>query len=148
MRRRQRTTRVTVAVVLIMIATLAVLGALVGGSSVLVAVSAVAAVILGAVATKITHSELLQSRRDAARDRAEQAQAYRTLDETRSEEHAEFARTMTERIAARQKLIHALEGALAGAPRQMAETRLWLGSESRRAAPAKRRLGTERTPHH
>src|SRR3546814_9750767 len=127
MRRRQRTTRVTVAVVLIMIATLAVLGALVGGSSVLVAVSAVAAVILGAVATKITHSELLQSRRDAARDRAEQAQAYRKLDETRSEENAEFARTMTERIAARQKLIHELEGELAGAQRQVAETRLKLG---------------------
>src|SRR3546814_18522997 len=94
MRRRQRTTRVTVAVVLIMIATLAVLGALVGGFSVLVAVSAVAAVILGAVATKITHSELLQSRRDAARARAEQAQAYRTLAATRSAANAEFARPM------------------------------------------------------
>src|SRR3546814_13502676 len=126
MRRRQRTTRVTVAVVLIMIATLAVLGALVGGSSVLVAVSAVAAVILGAVATKITHSELLQSRRDAARDRAEQAQAYRKLDETRSEANAEFARTMTARIAARPKLIHELEGELAGAQRPE------IGSESGR----------------
>src|SRR3546814_16926728 len=114
MRRRQRTTRVTVAVVLIMIATLAVLGALVGGSSVLVAVSAVAAVILGAVATKITHSELLQSRRDAARDRAEQAQPYRKLAETRSEANAEFARPMTKRSDARPQRTPHLGGERAG----------------------------------
>src|SRR3546814_4848652 len=52
---------------------------------------------------------------------------------------------MTERIAARQKLIHELEGELAGAQRQVAETRLKLGSESRRADQAERRLGEEST---
>ncbi|KQY50221.1 MULTISPECIES: hypothetical protein [unclassified Nocardioides] len=142
-RRRQRSTRITVAVALIMIASLVVLGALVGGSSLLVAVSAVLAVLLGAAATKITHSELMQSRKDAARDRAEQAKAYSVLTDERTRESQKFADTMTERIAARQKLIHELEGELSLAQRKVAETTLKLGNESRRADQAEARLTAE-----
>ena len=78
-RRRQRISRVTVAVALITIAALLVAGAAVGGSFLVTALAAAAAGALGAAATKITHSELIQTRIEAARDRAEQAQAYRTL---------------------------------------------------------------------
>src|SRR5262245_22273088 len=119
-RRRQRSTRVTVAVALTMVSALLVAGAVIGQSFLLTAAAAVGAVLFGAAATKITHSELMQSRVDAARDRAEQAQAYKKLTEERARENAEFAQTMTERIAERQKLIHELEGQLALQHRKVA----------------------------
>jgi chromosome segregation ATPase len=142
-RRRQRSTRLTVAVALIMIATLIVAGAAIGGSFLLTAVAGAGAVLLGATATKITHSELMQSRVDAARDRAEQAQAYRVLTDQRTAETEAFTATMTERIADRQKLIHELEGQLSVMHRRVAETTLKLGTEARRADQAESRLVEE-----
>jgi chromosome segregation ATPase len=142
-RRRQRSTRVTVAVALITIAALVVAGAAVGGSFLLTVIAAAAAVALGAAATKITHSELIQTRIEAARDRAEQAQAYRVLTDQRTAENEQFAATMTERIASRQQLIHELEGELALVHTKLAETTLKHGAESRRADQAETRLLTE-----
>jgi fatty acid desaturase len=97
-RRRQRSTRLTVAVVLIVASALAVAGAVLSGSWLFVTTAAVLGVVLGASATRITHSELLQARRDAARDRATQARDYRDLTEVRTAEHAEFAASMTSRL--------------------------------------------------
>ncbi len=142
-RRRQRSTRVTVAVALIMIATLLVAGATIGGSFLVTALAAGAAVLLGAAATKITHSELIQTRVDAARDRAEQARGYRALTAERTAENEQFAATMTERIASRQKLIHELEGELALVHRRLAATALKRGAEARRADQAEARLLVE-----
>src|SRR6478672_8641505 len=85
-RRRQRSVRLTLAVALL------VLAALLG-------------VVLGAAATRITHSELMETRREAARDRAEQAQAYRDLTVARTAEHAAYAETMESRIAAHEPAI-------------------------------------------
>ena len=56
--------------------------------------AALLSVVLGAAATRITHSELMDARREAARDRAEQAQSYRRLTVTRTAENAEFAAGM------------------------------------------------------
>ena len=64
-RRRQRSTRLTLAVALVIIASVAVLGAVLAGSWGLLAIAAVLGVVLGAAATRITHSELMQARRDA-----------------------------------------------------------------------------------
>ena len=127
-RRRQRSTRVTVAVAFITIAALLVAGATIGGSFLVTALAAAVAVALGAAATKITHSELIQTRIEAARDRAEQAQSYRTL---------------TERIATRQKLIHELEGELAQVHGKLASATLKQGAEARRADQAESRLVAE-----
>jgi len=142
-RRRQRSTRVTVAVALITIAALLVAGATIGGSFLVTALAAAAAVALGAAATKITHSELIQTRVEAARDRATQAQAYRTLTEQRTAENEQFAATMTERIATRQKLIHELEGELAQVHGKLAAATLKQGAEARRADQAESRLVVE-----
>ena len=76
-RRRQRSVRLTIAVALTTIAALLVLGAVLSGSWLLLTLAAVLGVALGAAATRITHTELMATRREAARDRAEQAQAYR-----------------------------------------------------------------------
>ena len=72
-RRRQRSVRVTVAVVLLTVATLAVLAALPTQSPVLLSISAVAALVLGWAALRIVWTEVLQSRRDHAADRASTA---------------------------------------------------------------------------
>ena len=56
----------------------------------------------GWAAARIIYTELAQSRRDNAADRAAQAQAYKSLFSERASEHAEFTTAMTDRIAARE----------------------------------------------
>src|SRR6476659_8217454 len=102
-RRRQRSVRLTLAVALL------VLGGILSGSWLTLVLAAVVGVVLGAAATRITHSELMETRREAARDRAEQAQAYRDLTVARTAEHAAYAETMQSRIAAHESAIHDLE---------------------------------------
>ena len=72
-RRRQRSTRLTVATVLLVLSAALVAGTVASGSWLLLVLAAAGAVVLGAAATRITHAELVQSRREANRDRAEQA---------------------------------------------------------------------------
>ena len=132
-RRRQRSTRLTVAVLLLVAAAMVVLGALVVQSSVLTTVAAVLAVVLGAAATRITHSELLQSRRDAAHDRAEQARAYLAVAADRAGENAVQVGALTGRIAAREAALHELEDALVAAQRRAADATRKRNAEARRA---------------
>src|SRR6478735_2052596 len=113
-RRRQRSIRVTTAVGLIVLAALVVAGAAVSGSWLLVTIAAGLGVLLGAAATRITHTELVESRVSAARDRAAQAQAYNALSE--------------------------LEQALAEAQRRAATSTRKRNAEGRRAADLQVRL--------
>src|SRR5690348_12223171 len=89
-RRRQRSVRVTVAVSLLGIATVAVLVALPTQSPVLLSISAVLAIVLGWAAARMMWTEVLQSRREQATDRAAAASAYKSLFAQRAAEHAEF----------------------------------------------------------
>lgn len=138
-RRRQRSTRLTVAVLLLALAALAVVGAVVSGSWPLLAGAAALGVLLGAAATRITHSELVTARREAARDRAEQAQAYRRLTDERTAEQAVFATTMQRRIAYHQGVVQELEEALANAQQRASEATRKMNAEARRAEAAERR---------
>jgi uncharacterized membrane-anchored protein YhcB (DUF1043 family) len=135
-RRRQRSTRLTVAVALIVVSALAVAGAVLSGSWPLVTSAAVLGVVLGATATRITHSELMQTRRDAARDRAEQAQAYRELTVARTAEHAEFTATMNNRLERQETALSELEVALTSAQKRAAEATRKFNAEARRAEVA------------
>jgi hypothetical protein len=130
--------RLTVAVALLALAAVLVLAAVLSGSWVVLTLAALVAVVLGAVATRITHSELMETRREAARDRAEQAQAYRDLTVARTAEQAEFAQTMESRIAAHETAIHDLEVALTSAQKRAAEATRKRNSEARRADLAER----------
>ncbi len=123
----------TVAVALIALAAVVVLGSVASGNNALVVVSAFVAVALGAGSVKITHSELLQTRRDAAEDRAKQAAAYRDITARRAKENMEFAETMQARIAARQEVISQLETELSKALERAATATLKMNSEARRA---------------
>lgn len=137
-RRRQRSTRLSVAVALLVLSGVLVVGAAISGSSVLITVAAVLAVVLGAVATKITHSELADARVEAARDRAAQAKAYTALTERRTSENMGFALDMRRKILAREEVIASLELALSSTQRQVAEQTLKFNAEARRAEVAER----------
>jgi DNA repair exonuclease SbcCD ATPase subunit len=112
---------VTVAVVLLSVATVAVLLALPTQSPVLLSASAVAGLALGWAALRIMWTEVLQSRRENAADRAAAAAAYRSLFSLRAAEHAEFTTAMTERLAESNLSVRELQGALVQSQRQAAD---------------------------
>src|SRR3954447_24292829 len=117
-RRRQRSVRVSVAVVLLSVATVGVLAALPTQSPVLLSVSSVVALVLAWAALRITWTEVLQSRREHAADRAAAAGAYKSLFSLRAAEHAEFTTAMTERLAESNLSVRELQGELVLAQRQ------------------------------
>ncbi len=138
-RRRQRSTRVTVAIGLLLLAALGVSGAVVavesaGASWLLMAGAGALAVALGAAATRITHSELVDSRRTAAADRAQLAQGYSHLTAQRATEHASYVSTIESRIAEREDTLEQLEMALSAAQRRAATATRKKNDESRRSA--------------
>lgn len=111
-RRRQRSVRVSVAVALLVVATVAVLAALPTQSPLFLSISSVLALVLGWAALRMAWTEVLQSRRENSRDRAAAAAAYRTLFSQRAAEHAEFTTAMTERLAESQMSRRELEATL------------------------------------
>lgn len=121
---------------LLAVAALAVAGAIPTGSWLLVTLAAAVALVLGAAATKITHSELMATRRDAARDRAEQAQEYLRLTDERTEENRRFREHMEAELSEREKTLAELEAALAAAHQRAAQAVRARGQEARRAAQA------------
>lgn len=132
-RRRQRSTRLTVATSLLTIAAVLVAAAFLGDVAWFRAAAAVSSVVLGAAATRITYSELLQSRQDAARDRAAQAQAYRRLTDERTAEHAGFVTAIQSRVDRQEHALSELEAALSAAQKRAAEASLKFNAEARRA---------------
>ena len=120
-RRRQRSVRVTVAMVLLSVATAGVLLALPTQEPVLLSASSVLALTLGWAALRIMWTEVLQSRRENAADRAATATAYKSLFSLRAAEHAEFTTAMTERLAESNQTLHEYEAALVQSHRQTAE---------------------------
>ena len=132
-RRRQRSTRLTVAVSLLTLAAVLVTAAFLGEAAWFQAFAAISSVVLGAAATRITHSELVQSRREAAHDRAEQAQAYRQLTEQRTAEHTAFADSMRSRADQQELALTELESALSEAQKRAAVAIRKFNAEARRA---------------
>jgi len=120
-RRRQRSARAAVACLLLAVGVLVVVGAALSGSWPLLTVGAVMGVALVALATRITYLEVLQSRREAAADRAELAQEYRTLTETRTDENALFVADMTGRIQRHEATIDRLEKRLTEAAAELTD---------------------------
>jgi hypothetical protein len=135
-RRRQRSVRVTVAVALLGLGTLGVVLALPTQNPVWLSVSSVLALLFGATASRIIYSELLQSRKEAATDRAAQAQAYKAMFVERAAEHAEFTSAMTDRLVRRDRSIHELEGTIVLAEARAIEAETRVKREARRANEA------------
>jgi chromosome segregation ATPase len=110
-----------VAVALLSVATAGVLATLPTQSPVLLSASAVIALVLAWAAVRIMWTEVLQSRREHAADRAATASAYRSLFSERAAEHAEFTTAMTERLAESTLSVRELQGELVQAQRQAAD---------------------------
>jgi chromosome segregation ATPase len=140
-RRRQRSVRVSVAVVLLSVATVGVLAALPTQSPVLLSVSSVVALVLAWAALRITWTEVLQSRREHAADRAAAAGAYKSLFSLRAAEHAEFTTAMTERLAESNLSVRELQGELVLAQRQAADALVRAESAEDTLADARQRVG-------
>ena len=135
-RRRQRSVRITVAVFVLGVATAAVLLALPTQSPVWLSTAALLALACGWTSARIVYSELLQSRREAAADRAAQAQAYRTMFTERASEHAEFTTSMTDRLVRRDRENAELTSALVAAKARAAAAETRVQREARRANDA------------
>src|SRR4051794_18286702 len=135
-RRRQRSTRLMVAAALVITSAVVVLGAVLSASVTLVSVAAVLAVVLGATAARTPHSELTQSRREAAADRAEQAQAYRKLGDTQSREHRSFVDAMSAKVGQAEEAATQLESAVVSSQGRAADSARRLKAETRRADEA------------
>lgn len=140
-RRRQRSVRLTVAIVLLSVATVGVLLALPTQSPVLLSASAVLALALAWASLRIMWAEVLQSRRENAADRAAAATAYKSLFSLRAAEHAEFTTAMTERLAESNLSVHELQGELVQAQRQVADATVRAESAERSLDEARERVG-------
>jgi DNA repair exonuclease SbcCD ATPase subunit len=140
-RRRQRSVRLSVAIVLLSAATVGVLLALPTQSPMLLSVSSVLALALGWAALRIMWTEVLQSRRENAADRAAAASAYKSLFSLRAAEHAEFTTAMTERLAESNLSVHELQGAVVQAQRQIADATVRAESAEKSLDSARRRVG-------
>lgn len=111
-RRRQRSVRVSVAVSLLGTATALVLLSLPTRSVLWLSLASVTSLVLSWAALRMVWTEVLQSRRENAADRAAAARAYRELFTARAAEHAEFTTAMTERLAEARLSQRELEGLL------------------------------------
>ena len=138
-RRRQRSVRVTVAVALLGAATALVLVALPTQSPVWLSVASVVALAAGWAAARIVWTELAQTRREAAADRAAQARAYRTMFSERATEHAEFTTAMTDRLVRRDREVAELENTVVAAEQRAIEAETRVQREARRANDAQER---------
>lgn len=139
-RRRQRSVRVTVAVALLGVATVAVLAALPTQSPLLLSISSTVALVLGWAAARMMWTEVLQSRREQAADRAAAASAYKSLFAERAAEHAEFTTAMTERLAKAHLQRRELEGTVIATERRAMEAETRLARDSRRLVETQERV--------
>ena len=133
-RRRQRSTRLVVAAALVITAAVVVIGAVLSASVTFVSVAAVLAVALGAAAVRITHSELLSRRREAAADRARQAQGYRAIAERALRAStASSPAPWSPALGQAEQAVAQLESAVVASQGRAAESMRKLNTEARRA---------------
>jgi len=132
--------RIIVAVALLLLSTVVVLAALLSGTEWAISTAAVVTALAGWASVRILVNEIAQTRREAARDRAEQAQAYRRIFTQRVAEHDTFAATMTERIAARESEIRDLRGTVRVADTNAAQAQARVRVESKRTVALQARL--------
>jgi hypothetical protein len=124
------------AVALVTTAAVVVIGAVLSASVTFVSVAAVLAVVLGATAVRITHTELLHARREAAADRAGQARDYRVITEERTVENTAFAGLMRSKVGKAEEAADQLESAVVASQGRAADTMRRLTAETRRADQA------------
>jgi hypothetical protein len=129
---------VTVAVVLMVLAFVVVVLAV--AASVLVAPAAALAVGLGAAATRIMYSEVVQTRWEAAAQRAEHARSFQVAMDRHHTDHQAHSALMSRRIGERDRAIGELSGTVRLLERRVDEAETRVRREARRANEAQQRL--------
>lgn len=121
------------AVGLLALAAVLVAASFATGSLLLRGLAGLIALVFGVAATKITHSELAQTRRDWASDRAQQARDYQVLDQRRTSEHLAYVAATAAEARQREEALRQMESALVRAERKAAEATRKFSAEARRA---------------
>jgi hypothetical protein len=137
-RRVQRSVRLTVASCLLAGAVALVVPTVLTGRG--VSTAAVVSLLAGVVASRIVYAEVVQTRAQASRDRAEQARAFEATITRNLSEHAEFTTLMASRLRERDGTIRELHGTIRLAERRAEDAESRVRRESRRANEAQHRL--------
>ncbi|CAA9384647.1 MAG: hypothetical protein AVDCRST_MAG21-1915 [uncultured Nocardioidaceae bacterium] len=133
-RHRRPSTRTVFAVVLLVIAGLVLLTALVLASAAALLVAAVSSYAAGVAGTRMLAAELAQSRRDAARSRAEQAQADTARAQVIAGQHRRAIAELGRRLGQVESVATSLRAELTSAEEQVSDTTRRMLRESRRAS--------------
>ena len=111
-RRRQRSVRTLAASLLLVASAVFVAVAVLAASQRVLVAAAITAVVAGAAAARVIADEVMVTRREWYRDRAEQAQAYRDLTVDRTRENMNFVEAVNETLSITTKRITELNGTL------------------------------------
>jgi len=137
-RRIQRSVRVTVAGALMGGTAVAVGAAVV--SSVMVGLAAVLAVVAGTAASRILYGEVVQTRWEAARQRAGEARSFQAAMDKNHTDHRAYSAMMAGRLSDRDRTIGELGGTLRLLERRADDAEARVRREARRADEAQDRL--------
>jgi protein phosphatase 1 regulatory subunit 37 len=141
-RRKERSLRITAAVVVLAVATVVVVAAVWTRDVRLEAAGAGFAVLAGWAALRLAWNAVLQGRYEHAVDRTESARTYRQLFAERSVEHRDFVRAMDHRLTERQRLVEELGHALVDTQTRAAVAETSVKRFQRRLADAEGRIVT------
>ena len=109
-RRRTRSRRIVAACSVLAVAFLVVAVALVVETLAALTAAAVVALLTGIVAARVLVGELAQTRREWAKDRAEQARSYQGVMAARMREQAVYAASITDEVTGQARTITELHG--------------------------------------
>jgi hypothetical protein len=147
-RRRQRSLRLTFAVGLLALAGLVVFVAVAYKDATWLSGAAVFGLFCGVVAARIFSNELADIRREHARDRVRQADAYARIAEERATEHKSFVSSVSERLADRDHTISHLKGTVRLCESRVAQADHRVRRESERANSAQEQLAEVLSERH
>lgn len=137
-RRVQRNVRVTVAGVLLAISAALVIAAV--AASTAVDGAAIVSVVCGALAARMVHTEVIQTRRDASRGRAAQARDFVAIVARLRTEHSASTDALASRLAQRDSTIDELNGTIRLAEKRIDVAEAHGRREAQRADDAQARL--------
>lgn len=141
-RRTRRTVRLTVATSLISLSAVIVLLAL--ASALLVGTAAVLAVVLGACATRIVHREVVETRFQAAVERASLARSFQAVVAAGQDQHRQFTVAMAAKVRSQGMAIDTLVDRLHATSRRAEAAEQRADGAERRVDGAERRAEQER----
>jgi hypothetical protein len=147
-RRRQRSLRLTFAVGLLALASLVVFVAVAYKDATWLSGAAVFGLFCGVAATRTFSNELADVRREHARDRVRQADAYAQIAEERATEHKSFVSSMSKRLTDRTRTISHLKGTVRLCESRIEQAEHRVKRESNRANEAQEQLAEVLSERH